>query len=158
LIVPYYQADGVTIYCGDALAVLPEIDRFDAVITDPPYSSGGQFRSDRMRGTVDKYVNSDTCREPAGVLRRQPRPARLLCVVGALAVVCGLAGRSWRTRADLHRLAPAPDDDGRDPGRRVDLARPGHVVEARHPHAARRLQPVERIHRLGHARRVVARE
>jgi site-specific DNA-methyltransferase (adenine-specific) len=60
VVTPFYKSDGITIYCGDALEVLPEIDRFDALVTDPPYSSGGQFRSDRMRGTVDKYVNSDT--------------------------------------------------------------------------------------------------
>src|SRR5690606_31540465 len=57
---PYYEGDGVTIYHGDALAVIPELPEFDAVITDPPYSSGGAFRSDRMQSTVAKYVNSDT--------------------------------------------------------------------------------------------------
>ncbi len=60
MIAPYYQQDGITIYCGNALEVLPEIEPFDALITDPPYSSGGQFRSDRVRSTVDKYVNTDT--------------------------------------------------------------------------------------------------
>lgn len=60
MIAPYYQADGVTIYHGDALELLPEVDGYDALITDPPYSSGGQFRSDRMRSSVEKYVNSDT--------------------------------------------------------------------------------------------------
>lgn len=60
---PYYSEAGITIYHGDALTVLPvaeEIQDFDALITDTPYSSGGQFRSDRMRSSVDKYVNSDT--------------------------------------------------------------------------------------------------
>ena len=57
---PYYEHAGVTIYHGDALEVLPEVGRYDALVTDPPYSSGGQFRSDRMRSTVDKYVNSST--------------------------------------------------------------------------------------------------
>lgn len=38
----------------------------DAIVTDPPYSSGGAFRSDRMQSTVKKYVQSDgeTCRIP----------------------------------------------------------------------------------------------
>ena len=57
---PYYEQDGITIYHGNALELIPHVGPFDALITDPPYSSGGQFRSDRMRGTVDKYVNSDT--------------------------------------------------------------------------------------------------
>lgn len=40
---------------GDALRILAEhSDReFDAIITDPPYSSGGMVRADRMAGTSD---------------------------------------------------------------------------------------------------------
>ena len=33
---PYYEHGGVTIYHGDALALLPEIDA-DVLVTDPPY-------------------------------------------------------------------------------------------------------------------------
>lgn len=46
------------IHFGDALAVLLELDTgsVDALITDPPYSSGGQFRGDRTQGTGEKYV------------------------------------------------------------------------------------------------------
>lgn len=41
---------------GDSLEVLAELTAVDAVITDPPYSSGGAFRSDRSRSTADKYI------------------------------------------------------------------------------------------------------
>ena len=34
-------AEGVTCILGDCLEVLPTLGRFDAVVTDPPYSSGG---------------------------------------------------------------------------------------------------------------------
>ena len=34
-------------------------EQLDALVTDPPYSSGGQFRSDRSRPTGEKYVRSD---------------------------------------------------------------------------------------------------
>lgn len=60
---PYYEGDGVTLYHGDALAVLRDLPSgsVDAVITDPPYSSGGAMRSDRAHGTtLSKYVNSDS--------------------------------------------------------------------------------------------------
>lgn len=57
---PYYEHAGVTIYHGDSLFVLPELEAVGAVVTDPPYSSGGAFRGDRTRGTVDKYVQSGT--------------------------------------------------------------------------------------------------
>ena len=55
---PYYQDDYATIYHGDCLRVLPQLPNgsFAAVMTDPPYSSGGAFRSDRTGGTSSKYV------------------------------------------------------------------------------------------------------
>ena len=36
---PYYQHEGVTIYHGDCLSVLPELpdNSVDMVLTDPPY-------------------------------------------------------------------------------------------------------------------------
>ncbi len=34
---PYYERDGITIYCGDAREVLPHLDGIRAVVTDPPY-------------------------------------------------------------------------------------------------------------------------
>ena len=50
----------VTLYLGDCLEILPTLEpgSVDAVVTDPPYSSGGQFRGDRVRSTVQKYVQS----------------------------------------------------------------------------------------------------
>ncbi len=54
---PYYEADGITIYHGEAcatLATLPEAS-VDVLLTDPPYSSGGMFRSDRAIDPAQKY-------------------------------------------------------------------------------------------------------
>jgi len=45
--------------CLDYLRTLPD-NSVDAVITDPPYSSGGMFRGDRIGTTVTKYVQTDT--------------------------------------------------------------------------------------------------
>lgn len=55
---PYYSDPLVTLYHGDALAVLRELPTasVDAVITDPPYSSGGTFRGDRAADPTNKYV------------------------------------------------------------------------------------------------------
>lgn len=47
--------------CLEAMLKMPG-DTFDAVITDPPYSSGGAFRSDRMRTTGDKYQQTGAAR------------------------------------------------------------------------------------------------
>lgn len=49
-----------TLYLGDCLAILPTLPKVDAVITDPPYSSGGAFRGDRANDTKSKYVQSDS--------------------------------------------------------------------------------------------------
>lgn len=49
-----------TLYRGDCLEILPMLSDVDAVITDPPYSSGGAFRSDRVQKTSDKYVLTST--------------------------------------------------------------------------------------------------
>ncbi|MDA8313062.1 MAG: DNA methyltransferase [Actinomycetota bacterium] len=57
---PYFSCEGITIYHADMLDVLPGLCGVGIVATDPPYSSGGAFRGDRMRGVVDKYVSTGT--------------------------------------------------------------------------------------------------
>ena len=56
-----------TILQGDCLRLLPDMPdgSVDALITDPPYSSGGQFRGDRAAGTGKKYVNTGVAVERA---------------------------------------------------------------------------------------------
>lgn len=51
-----------TIRQGDCLKRMTELadDLVDAVITDPPYSSGGAFRSDRNVNTTAKYMKGNT--------------------------------------------------------------------------------------------------
>jgi site-specific DNA-methyltransferase (adenine-specific) len=59
---PYYEHGGITIYHGEArevLGVLPA-GSIGGVVTDPPYSSGGQYRTDRAnRSAQDKYLDGD---------------------------------------------------------------------------------------------------
>lgn len=53
-----------TVYCGDSLEILRELTgEFDAVITDPPYSSGGMTRSDRQAKPSGKYVGNNNYHE-----------------------------------------------------------------------------------------------
>jgi site-specific DNA-methyltransferase (adenine-specific) len=51
-----------TLYRGDALQVLADLEpnSINAVITDPPYSSGGAFRGDRLVGTHRKYIKTES--------------------------------------------------------------------------------------------------
>jgi site-specific DNA-methyltransferase (adenine-specific) len=62
---PYYQDDSVTLYQGDALAVLRSLPDHaaDGLVTDPPYSSGGMVRGDRTQSTRTKYTDSDAQHE-----------------------------------------------------------------------------------------------
>lgn len=57
---PYYEAEGVTLFHGNALAVLSGMAHgtVDALITDPPYSSGGATRGDRAAKPSAKYQQS----------------------------------------------------------------------------------------------------
>lgn len=51
-----------TLYHAEALSVLATLpdESVDAVFTDPPYSSGGMFRGDRMASTHCKYSTNDS--------------------------------------------------------------------------------------------------
>lgn len=58
---PYYDdGKGIVIYHGDCLDVLPYLSGIAGVVTDPPYSSGGAFRGDRVNATLTKYISSDS--------------------------------------------------------------------------------------------------
>lgn len=65
---PYYDRDGITIYHGDCREILPSLsgEGIDAIVTDPPYSSGGMYRADRAVATADKYqISHETNRSYA---------------------------------------------------------------------------------------------
>lgn len=47
-----------TLYRGDCIELIPQIEDFHALITDPPYSSGGMWISSRGRPSSEKYTKS----------------------------------------------------------------------------------------------------
>jgi site-specific DNA-methyltransferase (adenine-specific) len=61
------EANPVRLVCGESLAILQSIPDgcLDAVITDPPYSSGGFTRSDKGASVAEKYQQSGTERQYA---------------------------------------------------------------------------------------------
>ena len=63
--VPQFQKDGVSLYRGDALAVLSALsdNSVDAILTDPPYSSGGVTLGARQAEPSHKYQSSETKRQ-----------------------------------------------------------------------------------------------
>jgi site-specific DNA-methyltransferase (adenine-specific) len=111
---PYYsdELSGITIYHGDMFDVLPELSGIGGVLTDPPYSSGGAFRGDRMQKASAKYVNSQTAAyrpEFAGDNRDQRsylawcslwmNAARMACTTGA-PIACFTDWRQLPTTTD----------------------------------------------------------
>lgn len=54
---PFYDADGVTLYVGDCLDIMPALDPVDAVITDPPY---GDTSLDWDRAPDGRWVAAST--------------------------------------------------------------------------------------------------
>ena len=54
---------GATLYLGDCMSVMEHLPPVDGVLTDPPYSSGGQFRGDRAMDTRTKYLNTGSGNE-----------------------------------------------------------------------------------------------
>ena len=55
------QVGQAALYRGDCLGIIPRLRRqFDAVVTDPPYSSGGQSKGSRAASTAAKYLNTKT--------------------------------------------------------------------------------------------------
>ena len=62
MIEPYYQDDSVTLYLGDCREILPQLGRFDLMLTDPPYGIGVDKTMHRKSGR--KYKNS---KAPKGI-------------------------------------------------------------------------------------------
>lgn len=59
---PYYVDEAVTLYLGDCLEILPDLDprSVDAVLTDPPYSSGGRRENSRsLRRSMNRTMSDD---------------------------------------------------------------------------------------------------
>jgi site-specific DNA-methyltransferase (adenine-specific) len=51
---PYYDHKGITIYHGDCLEIMPQLEPVDLVLTDPPYGTGFDFTKKRSRTSIIK--------------------------------------------------------------------------------------------------------
>lgn len=64
-------ADGIELHLGDCLDILPMLDRFDAVVTDPPYGVGLTAKQNKwVSRSGDGYASMDDT----------PEKVRLICV------------------------------------------------------------------------------
>jgi len=74
---PFYQHNGITIYCGDCLEVLPTLSSIDSLIADPPYGinsvtkSGETFTTSNAAKTTKNHkpvIGDDKKFNPAHLL------------------------------------------------------------------------------------------
>lgn len=116
--------EGMAIYQGEALSILRRLpmDSVDAVITDPPYSTGGMTLASRQAAPASKYQSSGTKDIPAHV-GGCTGPAVLFDLGDNVAfrMLAGSAGRCALT--GFHGLAAIAHHDGRCTGGGVDVAR-----------------------------------
>jgi site-specific DNA-methyltransferase (adenine-specific) len=72
------DAEPVKVVCGDCLEVLRALPDgcVDAVVTDPPYSSGGRTKSERAQTVAAKYVNRTSRRFRAAEFEGDNRDQR----------------------------------------------------------------------------------
>ena len=66
-----HLAEGVTLYHGDMMDVLPTLGRFDACVTDPPYGIGEAAGKNASRGNMavaKDYGDDDWDNAPASAL------------------------------------------------------------------------------------------
>ena len=137
--------DKLTLVNGDSLTILSEMptESVDAILTDPPYSSGGMSMSARQADPADKYQSS-------GCKRHYP-PCRATPGIGA-AGPCGvrvLARGACRSAPDgVHGLASAARPDRRRAGRGLEMAGHRALEQAECPPADRQVPPAVRARSL----------
>lgn len=94
-----------TLYLGDALDILPKVDKCHAVVTDPPYSSGGFNEAGKASGSIGTTANrrilGDTLstRGYCGLMRR------VLAAADADAAYVFTDWRMWPYTSEIVELA-----------------------------------------------------
>jgi site-specific DNA-methyltransferase (adenine-specific) len=129
--------ENATLYCGDCLEVLPELADVGAIITDPPYSSGGMRAAERKAPTSQKYQSSGLKKYFAdfegdnrdqrswtywmsmwlGIALRVSRPGAMVCLfsdwrqIPAASDALQCAGAVWRGIVVWDKKAGRPTPD-----------------------------------------------
>ena len=92
-------AEGVTVYLGDCLDVLPTLGAFDAVVTDPPYSvslpgTSGSFTRLNRKGTRSlSFFDGDT--DWPAMTAKVVERIRACTATGALSIYCWCGHRQF---------------------------------------------------------------
>ena len=91
---------------GDALHVLRDLPDgcVDAFVTDPPYSSGGAFRGDRVKETTAKYVSTGSTNKAIPGFEGDVRDQRSFMLWTAL-----WSSEAWRAGVEGSHLVAFSD-------------------------------------------------
>lgn len=73
-----------TLYCGDALRILDDLDGVDAVIADAPYSSGATHTTGRAQPPSVKYVQSGSSNQSLPNFEGDMRDQRSFVIFNSL--------------------------------------------------------------------------
>lgn len=69
----YYDHAGITIYHGDCLEIMPELEPVDALIADPPFAYAGGISTGMSSNVSDQFFKhwwKDVCQKLEGVLKK----------------------------------------------------------------------------------------
>lgn len=87
LLIDYFEAEGVKLYCGDALDIIPTLPIVgkggagkrvcDLFLTDPPYCNGYQSNSRDVLGKFDAIAGDDDAQKVLEILRLSWRALKI---------------------------------------------------------------------------------
>lgn len=105
---PYFDQDGIQIYHGDCREVLYSIGQVDAVITDPPYCSGG-FSEAGKRAAKGMGLRSETIRDVGWFVNDNMTTAGISWLMGHVSGWCARCLRQGGTLTAFTdwRMVPA---------------------------------------------------
>ncbi len=102
---PYYEQDGITIYCGDVLDVLAGgVPSLAAIVMDPPYSTGTRETNKATHGSMvrterfARAIENDQMTTPGFIwFMREVMQASLPSLVDGGSVLSFIDWRQWPT-------------------------------------------------------------
>lgn len=87
MIKPYYEHNGITIYHGDCREIMPQLGKFDLLLTDPPYGIGrangmGGMGRGFMRGFRRRYEGAWDSEPPIDLIKQAITAAEVAIIWG----------------------------------------------------------------------------
>ena len=79
MIKPYYETELGILYHGDCLEILPQLDKVDLVLTDPPYGIGIAANPFRQKHEKKNWDN----------IPASPEAIKMMCSIGQSVIIWG---------------------------------------------------------------------